>query len=105
MDILLLLNLCDGGGLIDIRRNMLHVNGSAQLHSAEPTDSGERFSIAWFPIGSTCLAKMNDDVADALRAPELLPYGVVRQRRAVAVLPGGRSSKGAMTNTENQKYF
>ena len=84
---------------------MLHVNGSAQLHSAEPTDSGERFSIVWFPIGSTCLAKMNDDVADALRAPELLPYGVVRPRRAVAVLPGGRSSKGAMTNTENQTYF
>ena len=57
LDILLLLNLCDGGGLIDIRRNMLHVNGSAQLHSAEPTDSGERFSIVWFPIGSRCLAK------------------------------------------------
>ena len=56
---------------------------AAYVENGEPAEVCEQA-----PIGKLeqqrRLEQHQRDVADALRAPELLPYGVVRPRRAVA---------------------
>eukprot|EP00927_Polykrikos_kofoidii_P086918 TRINITY_DN9878_c0_g1_i1.p1 TRINITY_DN9878_c0_g1~~TRINITY_DN9878_c0_g1_i1.p1 ORF type:complete len:485 (+),score=71.95 TRINITY_DN9878_c0_g1_i1:201-1655(+) len=56
------------GDLVDVTSRFQHFWGNRQIHCAEETISGERFSLVWFSIGASWLPKLSSDDIEDLRA-------------------------------------
>eukprot|EP00927_Polykrikos_kofoidii_P086920 TRINITY_DN9878_c0_g2_i1.p1 TRINITY_DN9878_c0_g2~~TRINITY_DN9878_c0_g2_i1.p1 ORF type:complete len:533 (+),score=99.28 TRINITY_DN9878_c0_g2_i1:194-1792(+) len=56
------------GDLVDVTSRFHHFWGNRQLHCAEETISGERFSLVWFSINANSLPKLSSEDMKDLRA-------------------------------------